>query len=219
MAEVFSAFFTSSGAPATGLTPTIKIYKDTQTNPVVLNASMSELGGGLYAYNYESFVPDASYSAIADGGDTLSDSDRYAFGATDRVKPQEIPRGGGDTLVSSFSSEQYEDILNRIISQIEKKEINIPVNQADQLKIDGIVKKLEALKKSIPIIPAKDDKNEKRIIDTIEAQRTQIEAIKAQIESLPALSAQNLDGLPELLLEMKKIQEEDLIALAEFLKK
>lgn len=75
--QLFTAFFTDSGLPVLGLTPTITIWK-LSDNSIVINAdSTTETGGGFYEYLFTSMVDFESYSIRWDGGVTLSDSDRY----------------------------------------------------------------------------------------------------------------------------------------------
>lgn len=91
--------FTSSGVPALGLTPTIRIWAlnqgSPQTDVLVVGggsplAFMSETGDGLYKYNFAAYDPFTDYAFRADGGAGLADVDRYAFGATECADPEEI---------------------------------------------------------------------------------------------------------------------------------
>jgi len=71
-------FFTSSGSPKTGLSPTIDIWKVDGTQ-VVNSQSMTEIAGGFYYYNFSSYDEDTDYCIRADGTNTLSGSERYKF--------------------------------------------------------------------------------------------------------------------------------------------
>lgn len=70
------SFFSDSGIPKTGLSPTIDIYKLDGTK-VVNGDSMSEVGGGFYKYDFSGYDEKEEYCIIADGGNTLSNTDRY----------------------------------------------------------------------------------------------------------------------------------------------
>ena len=72
------AFFTQSGTPKTGLSPTISIWKTDGTN--VVNASaMTEVAGGFYVYDFSTYDENIDYCIRADGTNTLSGSDRYLY--------------------------------------------------------------------------------------------------------------------------------------------
>lgn len=78
-----TAFFTSSGVPQTGLTPTIRI-RDVITNTLIItDDTMSEVGDGWYKYSFASYDPDVDYVVRCDGGATLTGSERYAYAGTD----------------------------------------------------------------------------------------------------------------------------------------
>jgi len=69
--------FADSGVPKTGLSPIITII-DLATDSVVVNgASMSEVANGTYKYNFITLDPKNDYSISVDGGNLLSDVDRY----------------------------------------------------------------------------------------------------------------------------------------------
>jgi len=79
MAETIIAWFTNSGVPATGLTPTISIWKASDSTKVVDEQNMSEIAGGIYKYSYAADT-DTEYVVRCDGGNTLPNVDRYTFG-------------------------------------------------------------------------------------------------------------------------------------------
>jgi len=73
-----TAFFQNEGAPATGLTPSITIT-DLDTDIAEVSAAvMSEVGTGLYKYDFSAFEKVKRYFVLCDGGDTLLAPDRYA---------------------------------------------------------------------------------------------------------------------------------------------
>lgn len=77
------AFFSSSGVPVLGLSPTIRIRDLSDDSLVVTDASMSEVGDGHYQYNFSSYDKDIDYAIRCDGGNTLANSDRYTYGANE----------------------------------------------------------------------------------------------------------------------------------------
>lgn len=76
------ARFTLDGVPATGLSPTITVYK-VSDNSVVVNAqAMTEIAGGWYKYAFADYSETEEYCFGCDGGATLSGAERYPGGAT-----------------------------------------------------------------------------------------------------------------------------------------
>lgn len=99
-------FFTNSGAPATGLTPTIRIRDLSDNSLVVTNDSMDEVGDGYYSYDFESYDINKEYSIRADGGGSLSASDRYTYGANENYVGDIWDAQYGDhQIVGSLSRE------------------------------------------------------------------------------------------------------------------
>ena len=72
------AYFTDNGEPKTGLSPTVSIVNLIGTS-VVTDADMSESGLGFYYYDFSAYDEDVDYCIRADGGATLSNSDRYVY--------------------------------------------------------------------------------------------------------------------------------------------
>jgi len=73
------AFFTNSGVPATGLSPTIRIRELAGDTLVVTDAAMSEVGDGHYKYNFTTYDATVDYSIRCDGGVTLPTAERYTY--------------------------------------------------------------------------------------------------------------------------------------------
>lgn len=76
------AFFTNQGTPATGLTPTIDIWESDGTQ-VVSGATMTEVGGGFYKYDFTDYDGSKHYCIRADGGPTLPTDERYQYGTNE----------------------------------------------------------------------------------------------------------------------------------------
>jgi hypothetical protein len=74
--------FTENGAPKLELTPTISIWKLSDNSLVVDEASMDEVGGGIYKYVFDNYVVGETYSLRCDGGETLGNYDRYTWATT-----------------------------------------------------------------------------------------------------------------------------------------
>lgn len=79
---LLNVFFTDSGVPATGLTPTISVWTSGGTLSVN-GASMTEVAGGFYYYDFTSYDETEDYFIRADGGASLANADRYIAGTNE----------------------------------------------------------------------------------------------------------------------------------------
>ena len=77
------AFFTNSGVPATGLSPTVRIRDISDNSLLVTDAAASEIGDGWYKYNFTTYDSREEYAIRFDGGATLENTDRYTSGTND----------------------------------------------------------------------------------------------------------------------------------------
>jgi len=72
------AHFTTAGAPTTGLTPTLSIYRIGDSTLVVATTTMTEIGNGTYKYNFTSIAESQDYDIVIDGGAAMSTTtERY----------------------------------------------------------------------------------------------------------------------------------------------
>ena len=77
MSCLVTARFYSSGVPAIGLTPVIKIIKESDSSVVVVADSMTEVNNGFYKYEFTGYSNTELYFFAIDWGAALDDSDRY----------------------------------------------------------------------------------------------------------------------------------------------
>lgn len=77
---IVTAFFTENTIPKTGLSPTILIWKTSDNSVVVNSASMTEVAGGFYKYDFTTYVDLETYAIRCDGGAGLSAEERYTIG-------------------------------------------------------------------------------------------------------------------------------------------
>jgi len=76
---LISAFFTQTGVPTEGLSPTIRIRDLTTGSALITDAAMTEKGDGWYAYAYGAYSVNTEYGIRCDAGSELNGYDRYAF--------------------------------------------------------------------------------------------------------------------------------------------
>jgi len=77
------AFFTDTGVPKTGLTPTVRIRDISDNTLIITDSTSSEVGDGWYKYDFVAYDSTKEYAIRFDGGPTLSDTDRYTSGTND----------------------------------------------------------------------------------------------------------------------------------------
>lgn len=77
-----TACFRNKGALATGLSPTISIWKLDGT-VIIDGQAMIEIASGFYYYNFVTYDSTIDYVIVANGGATLADSDRYVTGTNE----------------------------------------------------------------------------------------------------------------------------------------
>jgi len=83
---IISSFFTKDLAPATGLSPTIRIRDLSDNSLVVTDAAMSEVGDGWYKYDFTGYSTAKDYAIRSDGTSTLSGSERYQYAGNENFK-------------------------------------------------------------------------------------------------------------------------------------
>ena len=75
--------FTDEGSPKTGLSPTIRIRDLSDNALVVTDDAMTEVGDGMYKYDFATYDNTIDYAIRCDGTATLNTVDRYVFGSND----------------------------------------------------------------------------------------------------------------------------------------
>ncbi len=78
--------FAADGVPKTGLSPTIDIYRRSDSVKVISAQACTEVGSGFYQYNFTTCDTDDDYDQIVDSNDaTLTGGQRYAIGVIDHT--------------------------------------------------------------------------------------------------------------------------------------
>lgn len=95
------AYFAEDGAPKAGLTPTVTVYRDSDSAVVVNAQNMTEIGTGFYKYEFTTYDEEESYSYVADSV-TLTAFERYAVGQLEKNH-----NGLEDILENSTTVKQY----------------------------------------------------------------------------------------------------------------
>jgi hypothetical protein len=110
---IINSYFTFGGGPATGLTPTIKVWEVVSGAPItyvlVVNNASVTVGNsdGFYSYDFSIYDPAKNYLVRVDGGTMLPPNERYsvatveASAGTGSYTIQDIVDGVWDEPASS----------------------------------------------------------------------------------------------------------------------
>ena len=79
------SFYTENGEPKSGLTPVITITRLTDNIIVVNSYAMTELSNGFYAYDFSSYTEGHEYTIFVDGGNLLSNFERYKHEVINKI--------------------------------------------------------------------------------------------------------------------------------------
>ena len=77
---IVTAYFSESGSPKTGLSPTVDIIDISDNSVDVNDGAMTEVGQGFYKYTFSGYDSSKDYLVIADSV-TLTGDERYAIGS------------------------------------------------------------------------------------------------------------------------------------------
>mgnify|MGYP003474763392 CR=1 FL=1 len=102
--KILTVHFTSSGSPATGLSPTVDIYELDPVTPttntlIVDNGATVEIGAGWYRYQFTTYDTAKSYVFTFDGGVGLPAYERYKV-------------GGNETYAEEVSDSVWDETAN-----------------------------------------------------------------------------------------------------------
>jgi hypothetical protein len=123
---IYVVFFSNAGAPATGLTPTIGVYKKVSDGTDVTPApTVSEIGGGFYKFTA---TPAEALVVRMNGGGSLSDADKYKVM---QITPNDA---GLDAAVSTRAPESGGNV-----AAIKAKTDNLPAAPAVEGNVAGHV--------------------------------------------------------------------------------
>lgn len=87
---IINSYFSDGGVPAVGLHPTIRVWRvQHDDNVLVSESAMEEVGDGFYKFAFSQYESQYGYIFRADGGPTLTATDRYSIAATETVHLQD----------------------------------------------------------------------------------------------------------------------------------
>jgi hypothetical protein len=101
--KILTVQYSSLGVPVEGLIPTITVRELTiATSTIVATGVATDIGGGWYRYNFTSYDSTKSYVFTFDGGDSLSDCERYQHGGNESYR-DDITEGVWDEDLASHT--------------------------------------------------------------------------------------------------------------------
>lgn len=126
--KVLTAHFSSSGHPASGLSPTITIFQvgATSSITIVTDAATTEIGSGWYSYAFSGFDPRQDYVFTFDGGATLSAHDRYKVGGNEGYVEDIASQVWEESAISHTAT----DSTGLMLNQIKADTASVVINEA-----------------------------------------------------------------------------------------
>ncbi len=115
--EQIVAFFTSAGAPAVGLSPTVRIRELATNTLVVTDAAMVEVGDGFYSYDFTAYDTAVNYAIRCDGTSVLSDAERYSWAGNEDYDEDTADAVWDEPSADHVTSETF-GAKNLLIEQI-----------------------------------------------------------------------------------------------------
>ena len=188
---IYVVFFSNAGVPATGLTPTIGVYKKVSDGTDVTPApTVSEIGGGFYKFTA---TPAETLVVRMNGGGTLSDADKYKVM---QVTPNDACL---DAMVSTRAPESGGNV-----AAIKTKTDNLPSDPASNTQVttrlassgytapdNAGISAVKAKTDNLPADPASNTQVNTRLAAAsyTTPDNVGIGAIKAKTDNLPAAPA------------------------------
>jgi len=126
--KLITSFFSSNGAPALGLSPTIRgwiVTPGTQTL-VIADDPMVEVGDGFYKYDFATYDQINNYVFRSDGGISLPASERYQIAANESFSE--------DIAVSLWDAPKVDHITVGTFGEA----VNAIDANVDQLRLDVV---------------------------------------------------------------------------------
>jgi hypothetical protein len=108
------AFFTNSGTPATGLTPTIRVREVPVGTLVVTDQAMTELGDGHYSYDFTGYDATKDYAIRCDGGITLPSGERYTYAGNENYY-EDTQQSVWSTPVTAYTGKNMTGAMQTLI--------------------------------------------------------------------------------------------------------
>lgn len=144
---IINSFFTDSGVPKLGLTPTIRIWEVSASahSLVITDAAMTEVGDGFYKYSFSTYNDTKRYVFRTDGGASLADSERYEYAATEEldVTDKSITDITDSVWDESTTSHLLVGSTGEMLAQIKADTSSVSISNATLLSLVSTLLKYE----------------------------------------------------------------------------
>jgi hypothetical protein len=171
---IYVIYFSEAGAPKTGLTPTVTVYKKVSDGSDVGSPpSVTTIGGGFYKFTA---APSEALVVQVDGGAALANPDRYKVM---QITPND---GGLDASVSSRAPEAGGNV-----AAIKAKTDNLPADPASNAQVNTRLATAGYTAPDNAAITAIKGKTDN--LPGAPANETTLAAVKAKTDNLPAQPA------------------------------
>jgi len=158
-----TAFFTSSGVPITGLSPTIRIRDVSDNSLLVTDAAMSEIGDGNYKYNFITYDLHKDYAIRCDGGALLPDSERYTY-------------GGNENYIEDIENSTLSDQISAVNTNVLSLSASIATSGSE-----AILNEIDDLSTQIDSLSASNQINFDTVNNNISEVNTNVLAVSASL--------------------------------------
>jgi len=188
---IYVVFFSSAGVPATGLSPTIGIYKKVADGTDVIPVpAVSEVGGGFYKFTA---TPAEPLLVRIDGGVSLANADRY------KVMQITANDGALDAAITSRSTltaQQVWEYATRTLSSFGTLAADVWNSVTRTLTAgtrDSQIDAIKAKTDNLPSDPASNTQVNTRLATSgyTAPDNAGISAVKAKTDNLPADPSSN----------------------------
>lgn len=117
---LISSFFTKSGVPQTGLSPTIRIWEVTPGSQtlVVTDAAMLSMGDGFYKFNFTTYDPLKTYNIRSNGDPlgtfSLTDAEKFAYAGNESFRDDIVDGVWDETATDHITAGSMGLLQNQI---------------------------------------------------------------------------------------------------------
>jgi hypothetical protein len=164
---IYVVFFSDAGAPATGLSPGIDLYKKVSDNSDVGSPpAVSEMGGGFYKFTA---TPAEALVARIDAGAGLAAADRYKVM---QITPYDGALDAAITSRSTLTAPQVWEYASRTLSSVGSLVADIWANASRTLTAgtrDSQIDAIKAKTDNLPAAPAVEGNVQGHVADALAA--------------------------------------------------
>lgn len=125
--KIITSFFATNGAPALGLSPTIRIWTVSKTGDtlIVTDEPLSEVGDGFYKYHFDNYDKDNDYAIRIDGGSGLRPGERYQVASNESFADDVTGSVWDESKIDHLQPGTFGEALASIDSDVEQLRLDV----------------------------------------------------------------------------------------------